>query len=267
MGKKKVAEQGVAQGDNGQETPGRGVEKTGRKLAGRVSEPTDGRISERISGKLSGRMIFYQAVILFVVGCVFGTYWEEIMHLVTTFWATGTPEWESRRGLVYGPFSPVYGIGAVLIYLIFYLSKAKKWVCFVGGAVFGGVLEYVLSVLQEWIFGTRSWDYADRLLDIGGRTTIPYMIVWGALVFIVVRWICSFIDEVCRKTDEKKLQWFCVGLAVFLTIDVVISVAAVWRQTERRMGDPANTKIEQILDRKFPDERLQRIYSNTREAD
>lgn len=219
------------------------------------------------AGEGSGEDDFYQVVILFVVGCVFGTYWEEIMHLVTSFFETGRPIYESRRGLVYGPFSPVYGIGAVLIYLIFYLPRVKGWVCFAGGAVFGGVLEYVLSVLQEWIFGTRSWDYSDRLMDIGGRTTVPYMIVWGALVFLVARWICPFIDQACRKVAEKKLQWVCVGLAAFLVFDICVSVAAVWRQTERRMGDPADTRVERILDRRFPDERLQKIYSNTRVAE
>lgn len=234
---------------------------------GRKKSAADQKGAKRPEGRISGQMIFYQAVILFVVGCVFGTYWEEIMNLVKSFWLTGTPVWESRRGLVYGPFSPVYGIGAVLIYLVFYLTKLKGWLCFVGGAVFGGVLEYVLSVMQEWIFETRSWDYSELWLNIGGRTTIPYMIVWGALVFAVTKWVCPLIDRTCRKVEEKKLRWFCVGLAVFLTIDVIISVAAVWRQTERREGDPANTRLEQILDQRFPDERLKKIYSNTREAD
>lgn len=254
MSKKKIAERGAER-------------ESGQKVGERAAEGRPGRDGRKVTEMVSGRMIFYQAVILFVVGCVFGTYWEEIMHLVTTFWATGTPIWESRRGLVYGPFSPVYGIGAVLIYLVFYLPKVKGWVCFVGGAIFGGALEYILSVLQEWIFGTRSWDYSDRLLDIGGRTTVPYMIVWGALVFLVAKWICPFVDEMCQKVEAKKLQWVCVGMAVFLMFDVTVSVAAVWRQTERREGDPANTRIEQILDRRFPDERLQKIYSNTKEAD
>lgn len=251
---------------------GCGIWYNWRKMSKLAEKEIPGKVAQEVAvekepKKVSGRMNFYQAVILFVVGCVFGTYWEEIMHLVTSFWATGTPMWESRRGLVYGPFSPVYGIGAVLIYLVFYLPKVKGWACFVGGAVFGGALEYILSVLQEWIFGTRSWDYSDRLLDIGGRTTVPYMIVWGALVFMVARWICPMIDEACRKVATKKLGWFCLGISAFLMFDIVVSVAAVWRQTERRLGDPANTRIERLLDRKFPDERLQKIYSNTKVAE
>lgn len=86
-------------------------------------------------------------------------------------------------------------------------------------------------------------------------------------MFAVVKWVCPWIDRTCQKVEEKKLRRFCVGLAIFLAIDVIISVAAVWRQTERREGDPANTRLEQILDQRFPDERLEKIYSNTKEAD
>lgn len=216
---------------------------------------------------VTGKMIFYQVVILFVVGCIFGTYWEEIQVIIRSWLATGVPEWESRRGLVYGPFSPVYGIGAVLIYLGFYLPRVKGWMCFVGGAIFGGALEYGLSVLQEWIFGTRSWDYSSLWLNIGGRTTVPYMVVWGALVFVMARWICPFVNEVCRKVEEKRLRWFCVALATFLVFDILVSVAAVMRQTERREGEPAETPVEELMDEEFPDERLEEIYSNTEPAD
>ena len=93
-----------------------------------VAKMRKARGARRFFGRdVSGKMIFYQVVILFVVGCVFGTYWEEIQVLIRTWVETGAPEWESRRGLVYGPFSPVYGIGAVMIYLMFYLPRAKAW--------------------------------------------------------------------------------------------------------------------------------------------
>lgn len=217
--------------------------------------------------KLTKRTIFNHIILFFTIGCIFGTYWEEIMHLVTSFVSTGVPEWESRRGLVYGPFSPVYGIGAVLIYLLFYLPKLKAAACFVGGAIFGGALEFGLSVLQEWIFGTISWDYSDRLLNICGRTTIPYMIVWGGLVMIFVQWVYPYIDRVYNQIQTKNVNRICMVLAVFLAFDISMSVAATLRQTMRRAGDPADTRIEIFLDNRFPDERMKQIYSNMREVE
>lgn len=222
--------------------------------------------AQKTPERVTGRVIFNQIVLLFTVGCVFGTYWEEIMYMVTHFWGTGTLEWASRRGLLYGPFSPVYGIGAVCIYLIFYRTKMGWAKCFIYGALFGGVLEYVLSLLQEWLFGTISWDYSTYFLNIGGRTTIPYMLVWGLLVAVFVRGVYPWLDELYKKAKPKTMNIVCAVLAVFLVFDILISVVATARQSMRRAGDRADNVVEMLLDKYYNDERMLKTYSNTREA-
>lgn len=230
------------------------------------SRSSEGEKTEKTPERATGRMIFNQIVLFFTIGCVFGTYWEEIMYIVTHLWNTGTLEWVSRRGLLYGPFSPVYGIGAVCIYLIFYRTKMGWGKCFLYGAVFGGVLEYVLSILQEWLFGTISWDYSERFLNIGGRTTIPYMIVWGALVAVFVQIVYPWIDKLYQMVKPKTMNMVCAVLAVFLVFDIVISVVATARQSMRRAGDPADNVIEVFLDKHYDDERMRKTYSNAREV-
>lgn len=218
-------------------------------------------------GNKLGHTIFNHIVLIFTIGCIFGTYWEEIMNLITNLWTNGEFAWESRRGLVYGPFSPVYGIGAVLIYLIFYLPQFRAWFCFLVGALFGGALEYTLSLLQEEIFGTVSWDYSNLFLNIGGRTTVPYMVVWGLLVVIFARVACPYLSKIYYRIQTRPMNYFCAILAVFLVFDIGMSVAAVLRQTLRHEGVPADNEIEIFLDQRFPDSRLKEIYSNTRAAD
>lgn len=220
----------------------------------------------RFPEQATGRLIFNQIVLFFTIGCVFGTYWEEIMYMVTHFWSTGTLEWVSRRGLLYGPFSPVYGIGAVCIYLIFYRTKLGWVKCFVYGALFGGVLEYILGWAQERLFGTISWDYSDYFLNIGGRTTIPYMLVWGALVAVFVQVVYPWIDKIYHKVKPRTMNVICTVLAVFLALDILISVAATARQSMRRAGNPADNVIEVFLDKYYDDERMLKTYSNAREV-
>lgn len=213
--------------------------------------------------KATFRLIFNQIILVFAIGCIFGTYYEEILTLIKHFFATGAIEWVSRRGLVYGPFSPVYGLGAVGIYLVFYRTRANKLACFVGGALAGGIFEYGLSVLQEIVFNTRSWDYSNRLLNIGGRTTIPYMIFWGLLVLFSAHWLYPLLESAYTKLQGKKLNTFCICLAIFFAFDISMSIAANLRQAGRRSGDPADTTVEVFLDKHFPDERLRLIYDNT----
>lgn len=217
-----------------------------------------------------GREIFNHVVLYFTIGCIFGTYWEEIMCMVRSVVETGTLTWVSRRGLLYGPFSPVYGMGAVLIYLIFGTAFRKKEpsipACFIGGALVGGALEYVLSWIQEMLFGTISWDYSERFLNINGRTTIPYMIVWGALIVIFARFVFPLVEKLYQSVTPQKMNVACTVLAVFLAMDIGISVLATARQSMRRAGDTADNALEVILDKYYNDERMLKTYSNAREV-
>ena len=39
-----------------------------------------------------------------------------------------------------------------------------------------------MSLIQQYLLGSRSWNYANEPLNIGGRTTVPFMLFWGAVV-------------------------------------------------------------------------------------
>lgn len=223
-----------------------------------------------IEQRSRGREIFNHIVLYFAIGCVFGTYWEEILYMVRSVIETGALTWVSRRGLLYGPFSPVYGMGAVLIYLIFGTAFRKKVpsipACFIGGALVGGALEYVLSWVQEMLFGTISWDYSTYFLNINGRTTIPYMIIWGALIVVFARFVFPLVEKAYAEVAVRKMNIVCAVLAGILTVDIGISMAAAVRQAMRRAGDTADNALEVILDKYYNDERLEKTYSNAREV-
>lgn len=207
--------------------------------------------------------IFNHVVLLFIIGCIFGTCYEEILCLIRTFIESGEWHWVSRRGLLYGPFSPVYGIGAVLVYFLFYRPKLKFWPSLLLGALFGGVFEVILSLAQEALFGTRSWNYHDKLLPIfDGRTTIPFMFFWGLLVATFNYFIYPWLEKFYHKIPAQKLKIICIVLAVALICDITISLAASARQSLRRSNHPAHTPIDVFLDEVYDDDRMQRTYSN-----
>ena len=62
-------------------------------------------------------LCFYKLLWIFLAGCVIGC-------LVEMLWCyLNEGFFESRQGLIYGPFSPVYGLGAVLFTLVMYRFK------------------------------------------------------------------------------------------------------------------------------------------------
>ena len=55
---------------------------------------------------------FTKLFIFFVLGCLIGTYYEEVL------WFIKYGEITTRQGLIYGPFSPIYGVGVLAFVLL-----------------------------------------------------------------------------------------------------------------------------------------------------
>lgn len=77
------------------------------------------------------------------------------------------------------------------------------WKVVLVGGLAGGMLEFAMSLIQQYLLGSRSWNYANEPLNIGGRTTVPFMLFWGLLCYLVVRfilplvlWLVHLIDAV-----------------------------------------------------------------------
>lgn len=77
------------------------------------------------------------------------------------------------------------------------------WKVVLVGGLAGGMLELAMSLIQQYLLGSRSWNYANEPLNIGGRTTVPFMLFWGLLCYLIVRfilplvlWLVHLIDAV-----------------------------------------------------------------------
>lgn len=79
----------------------------------------------------------------------------------------------------------------------------RGWKVVLVGGLAGGMLEFAMSLIQQYLLGSRSWNYANEPLNIGGRTTVPFMLFWGLLCYLIVRfilplvlWLVHLIDSV-----------------------------------------------------------------------
>ena len=192
---------------------------------------------------------------LFMIGCVFGCVFEMLNHFIHY------GNWVSRRGLIYGPLNPVYGLG--LVAFVVFLSKVKNPVLiFILGMLLGGGCEYLCSLIQEKVFGTISWDYSHQLFNIGGRTSLKYMLIWGVLALLVMRVIYPFLSNLIEKISVRTGNLLTIILIVFMIADIIISITACLRQSERANGLEPSNKVEVFLDKHYPDKRLNTIFEN-----
>lgn len=175
---------------------------------------------------------------------------------------------ESRSGLVWGSFNMLYGVGAASLSIILYRYRNRgKWLSFLGGFVVGSVVEYICSWLQELVFGSRSWDYSRVPFNINGRICLLYSLFWGVLGVLWIKDIYPRMAKWILKLPNRAGKILTWVLTIFLAVNCVVSAAAVYRWSERLHGEPAKTWIGDVMDARFPNERMQRIYANMKFSD
>lgn len=200
---------------------------------------------------------FYKLFWVFFIGCFLGVVIETLWCLLRL------RRIESRKGLVYGPFNLVYGFGAlVMTLLLSRLSEVRDLWVLALGALIGGIYEYICSIIQEKALGSVSWDYKNFPLNIHGRINLLYCIFWGLLALLwnkdVYPRISGLIESIPNEIGIA-LTWICF---VFIIVDAVISAFAVYRTSERLKGVEASNGFWKLIDRRFPDERVRKIYPN-----
>lgn len=214
------------------------------------------------SPKFAEGLCFRKLFFIFLVASVIGTIYEDVLIFVQTLLATGAGVWMTHRGVIYGPFNVIYGFGAALMCWLLLRKPYKNWQIFLYAALMGGAVEYLLSLGQELVLGTRSWDYSGMFLDLNGRTTVPIMLVWGALGLLFVKviypWISNLIEKIPPKTGEN----IFIVLLIFMIFNMVISWSALIRQNLRHHDIRPLTPVGEFYDHYYPDDFLRKYYTN-----
>ena len=221
--------------------------------------PTNAQIDyrEKQEAHFAQGMTFYKLFWVFFIGCFAGVVLETIYCLIQR------GHYESRVGLIYGPFNLVYGIGALCLSGALYQFRNRGRVfSFVRGFVVGSVVEYACSWFQEVCFGSTSWDYSNMPYNLNGRICLLYSIFWGILGIFWIKDIyprmAKWILKIPNKVG-KPLTWV---LLVFMVFNSVMTLFTSLRWTARREGVEPRNAFEAYLDEHYPDERMQKIFAN-----
>ncbi len=223
----------------------------------RAEEREEVLSSETIPGFFARGINFYKLFWLFFLASALGCLAETVFMLVTR------GQLQNRSGVLYGPFSLVWGLGAVLFTLLFQRRRTPKTVwLFLGGTAAGAVYEYACSWLQEVLFGACFWDYNHLPFNINGRVNLVFSLFWGAAA---VAWVKAGYPLLCRiigHIPNRMGKQLTAALAVFMAANIALTGMALGRMDRRRNGVEAAGPVGAFLDRRYPDERLERIFTN-----
>ena len=203
---------------------------------------------------------FYKLAAIFFIGAFLG----DIIETIFCFLTMG--ELMSRSSVVYGPFSVVWGLGCAFLTALLYLCKEKdNWYIFWLGTLLGGAYEYICSVFTELVFGTIFWDYSGFAFNLGGRINLLYCFFWGIAAVVWLKLIYPRLSALIEKIPMKTGKIITNLFIVFMLFNMVISSLALARYTERHSDAPDQTgALNEFLDERFPDERIERIYPNAK---
>ena len=133
----------------------------------------------------------------FFVYAVLGYFFESAVSLL---WGH-----EFDSGIFYGPITPIYGIGIVMVIMIHkYISKFnfKKWkevlilfLCFFIGIT---ILEQLGGMLIEFLFDKVFWNYSRFRFNWGPYIALEISTAWGLLSLGIVYFLKPLVDKLIK---------------------------------------------------------------------
>ena len=155
-------------------------------------------------------------VVVFFAFCMVGWVWEVALNLIRFGQF-------SNRGMLHGPWLPIYGAGVVMIAVLLNRFRSKPVLEALAIIVLCGLVEYMTSFVTEQITGLRWWDYTGYFLNLHGRICgeglVVFMLGGMAAVYLLV----PAIDAMTMRMKPRVLVCVCLILLACFTADLVYS--------------------------------------------
>ncbi len=129
-----------------------------------------------------------------------------------------------NRGFLTGPVIPIYGVGALLCYLVFWERREELLLVFVGSIILATILEYLTSLAMELLFHTRWWDYSQYRFNINGRVCLFVSVFWGILALLMLHMIHPGINYIIVHFPRNAGEIFGYITIPLFVIDIISSV-------------------------------------------
>lgn len=150
-------------------------------------------------------------LLCFYIFSAAGWLWEVLLTAVTT------SSWVNR-GLLHGPWLPIYGIGGVLLAFLSCRPYRTRAAPFLLGAFLGGTVEYGTALILESLYHRRWWDYTGRMGSMQGRVCSASVAAFAIAGWLVSRLGPPLIRFLAALPDRGR-TFLCRTVSLFFTLD------------------------------------------------
>ena len=245
-----------------------------RELQRRLQEMLDrdaaaeGMLGRDETGEGYIKFNYFNLFWVFFVCSVLGLILEEVWHMVVV----DPGVYQDRAGMLFGPFSPIYGFGAVLMTMAlnrFY--KKNPLIIFLVSALIGGAFEVFVGWFMQTSFGVVSWSYSHiRLFGMpdpiavltGGRTCTPFACMWGLGGLIWIKVLLPRLLKLINMIPWKRRYSATVILTAVMLIDGVMTLQSLDYWYQRVNGTVRNIPVAQFYDKHFDNEYMENRFQS-----
>lgn len=153
--------------------------------------------------------------LIFLTGCLVGWVYEEIFYWITEGLLR-------NRGILYGPWLPIYGVGALGIYAMKPLKKHPLLLFFLCAAV-TGIVEYIIGYAGIHLFGMRLWDYRGLFLNLDGIICLRSVLSFAVMGLVFHYLLEPAAERMVRKANPNTIHHICLSLFLLFAADCLVS--------------------------------------------
>jgi len=172
------------------------------------------------------RIFFEKHFIYFLLYSIIGWIYEEYLELFV--FKTGF----SNRGVLVGPYLPVYGVGTLaFIFILYPLIKNKDFkrkiimipLIFILCMFIATSIELVTSYICEFFMGDWPWTYLEYPYNFEGRIALSASIRFGlgGVAFLYI--LQPLYEKMLKKIGDKKVDLISKILIPIFLVDMIYS--------------------------------------------
>lgn len=154
----------------------------------------------------------------------------------------------TKRGFLFGPTCPIYGIGAIAEWLV--LGQiSNPIIVFIIGAVLATVIEYSTGLFLERRFKKKWWDYSMFKFNLHGRICPQASAVFGAFsvtsVFVLVPTMLNIL-MIFSKHTVSVVAFIVVTLYFLDTVASLLWNGPTTHHKVEAAAQDASMKVEEV---------------------
>lgn len=164
-------------------------------------------------------------LIYFTVYSVIGWIYEVVLETFIYRWGF------TNRGVLFGPYCPIYGVGALLFLLTVNRLIVKKNnidriklipITFIICMIIATLVELVASYVLEYFTGGWPWQtYADYAINFQGRIALSTSIRFGIGGVIILYIIQPLLEKIVSRL--RNINYIAVGILVIFIVDIIFT--------------------------------------------